>query len=390
MRHGHSAPQAFVRVRIAATTDARQGRRAELMIPKWFDKSAAKRSKVDDLRAAVLAVTAYTATGARASAFGHYVRLHAGCCGRRIARRPPLVAFRRRARRRACWTRCCVAKLSFVPRSTPNLPAIDAALAPDLAGFRHRRVPARVWRCRLDRRAPHRRLARPLVGHDAAIDRRFAVTLGECHRALTAIATSSQAARQIDADIARLVAIAGVLDACPAMRVTARRQRAVVPTCRRRTRFVGATATHAGLGRLAAATLYLEQPLARERRWRAPCALASVPAADRRKRRHVLRLRRPARAVYGVSSKSCKGLYKSIVNAMRCAQWNAEHGASHYFFPAKTDDAGRPRLQQDLAMLPRSASGTSSATATLCRWLRGQGAPASEQAGHFRRASGSL
>jgi L-alanine-DL-glutamate epimerase-like enolase superfamily enzyme len=36
-----------------------------------------------------------------------------------------------------------------------------------------------------------------------------------------------------------------------------------------------------------------------------------------------------ARAVgyHGVSSKTCKGLYKSIVNAARCARWNSESGA---------------------------------------------------------------
>ena len=37
------------------------------------------------------------------------------------------------------------------------------------------------------------------------------------------------------------------------------------------------------------------------------------------------------RGYLGVSSKTCKGLYKSILNAARCAQWNAQEGGTRYF-----------------------------------------------------------
>ena len=52
----------------------------------------------------------------------------------------------------------------------------------------------------------------------------------------------------------------------------------------------------------------------------------------------------------GVSSKCCKGLYKSILNAARCAMWNAEGGG--YFMTGEdlTTQAGLA-VQQDLALI---------------------------------------
>jgi len=51
-----------------------------------------------------------------------------------------------------------------------------------------------------------------------------------------------------------------------------------------------------------------------------------------------------------VSSKCCKGLYKSILNAARCAMWNVDGGA--YFMTGEdlTTQAGLA-VQQDLALV---------------------------------------
>jgi len=53
----------------------------------------------------------------------------------------------------------------------------------------------------------------------------------------------------------------------------------------------------------------------------------------------------------GVSSKGCKGIYKSLLNRARCERWNREHGRSRYFMSAEdlTCQAG-VSLQQDLAL----------------------------------------
>ena len=54
----------------------------------------------------------------------------------------------------------------------------------------------------------------------------------------------------------------------------------------------------------------------------------------------------------GVSSKTCKGFYKSIVNAARCALWNREASGRRHFLSAEdlTIQAGLA-LQQDLALV---------------------------------------
>jgi hypothetical protein len=54
----------------------------------------------------------------------------------------------------------------------------------------------------------------------------------------------------------------------------------------------------------------------------------------------------------GVSSKTCKGFYKSVLNAARCVAWNREEGATRYFMSAEdlTTQAGLA-VQQDLALV---------------------------------------
>ena len=104
-----------------------------------------------------------------------------------------------------------------------------------------------------------------------------------------------------------------------------------------------------------AATLFIEQPIKRAAALKKPVdtlarlkpliidesdgELGSFPAA--------LKL-----GYAGVSSKNCKGLYKSILNAARVARLNAEAGANRYFMSAE-DLTTQPglALQQDLALV---------------------------------------
>jgi hypothetical protein len=108
------------------------------------------------------------------------------------------------------------------------------------------------------------------------------------------------------------------------------------------------------LARLVVATLFIEQPINRARALVTSVAdlarqvpliidesdgeLASFPAAL-------------ALGYRGVSSKSCKGLYKSILNAARVAKLNAQAGRTEYFMSAEdlTTLAGTS-VQQDLAL----------------------------------------
>jgi hypothetical protein len=54
-----------------------------------------------------------------------------------------------------------------------------------------------------------------------------------------------------------------------------------------------------------------------------------------------------------VSSKTCKGLYKSLLNAARCAAWNAQAGTPGRYFQSAEDLTLQPglALQQDLALV---------------------------------------
>ncbi len=109
------------------------------------------------------------------------------------------------------------------------------------------------------------------------------------------------------------------------------------------------------LQKLCAATLFIEQPIKRSVALsRSIAPLARSSAGDHRRVRRRARRLRAARALGygGVSSKDCKGFYKSIVNLARCRLWNAEDGGGAFFLSGEdlTTQAGLA-VQQDLALV---------------------------------------
>jgi hypothetical protein len=91
----------------------------------------------------------------------------------------------------------------------------------------------------------------------------------------------------------------------------------------------------------------------------------------------------------GVSSKACKGVYKSLINRARCDRWNAEAGKPRFFMSAEdlTCQAGLA-VQQDLALV--ALLGITHSERNGHHYGRGFGdAPAAEQAA-FRRAHAGL
>ena len=108
------------------------------------------------------------------------------------------------------------------------------------------------------------------------------------------------------------------------------------------------------LQRLAASTLFIEQPIKRQ------AALARSVDALARHRPVIIDEsdgdydafpRARALGYTGVSSKNCKGFYKSLTNLARCRQWNAA-GDGGYFMSGEdlTTQAGLS-VQQDLALV---------------------------------------
>ncbi len=99
--------------------------------------------------------------------------------------------------------------------------------------------------------------------------------------------------------------------------------------------------------------LYFEQPIARERALDEPLGPVGERHAfiiDESDDSYDSFPRARAMGYRGVSSKSCKGLYKAVLNAARCAAWNG--GGTHHFIAAEdlTCQAGLA-VQQDTALV---------------------------------------
>ena len=136
----------------------------------------------------------------------------------------------------------------------------------------------------------------------------------------------------------------------------------VLPVMARVTRHLGLGATlsttfHQAyhLARMLASILFVEQPINRKNALEAdfratPLGLPVIIDESDGTLDTFVEAR--ARGYDGVSSKTCKGMYKSILNAARCAQWNAAAGGTRYFMSAEdlTTQAGLA-VQQDLALV---------------------------------------
>src|SRR6185295_11228235 len=107
------------------------------------------------------------------------------------------------------------------------------------------------------------------------------------------------------------------------------------------------------LRRLNSSILFIEQPIARDRALSAPIHALSdeVPIEIDESDADVAVFPRARDLGYrGISSKSCKGFYRALINRARIEKWNAEE-PGRYFMSAEdlTTQAGAG-LQQDLCL----------------------------------------
>ena len=155
-------------------------------------------------------------------------------------------------------------------------------------------------------------------------------------------------------DVDRLCRIAAVIDGNGRLPRLARRQRAI-RRCRGRLELWRAMAAEPRLRRLCDAVLYIEQPVKRAR------ALETGMAALARARPVIIDESDGALDAFvqarglgytGVSSKACKGVWRSLLNRARCEAWNAESDEVDYFMSGEdlTTLAG-VCVQQDLALV---------------------------------------
>lgn len=357
--------QALVRVRIA-TDDGREGigYTAEALGAKWFDKNPAlsNAQNLDQLRRALeLTRDAYRAAGPLTpfDLYQHHIGplLDAGA---RQALPPLVTSFGPALLDRAIldgWLR--LAGLDFFGALRANLPGMHTREgAPDLRGFAlddflHAREPASAVQVR------HTvGLLDPIVAADQArgsrVDDGLPETLQEVVDHYGNRFFKLKVSGQIDADLDRLHRIASVLDGIAEPYQVTLDGNEQFDDAASAAELWRRMAAAPALARLCASTLLIEQPIRRA------VALAQPVHALARFRPVIIDesdgepdafVRARALGYTGVSSKACKGFYKSLLNRARCAQWNGG-AAGPYFMSAEdlTTQAGLS-VQQDLALV---------------------------------------
>ncbi len=358
------APQAFVRARIRLEGGREaEGAAAEMLAPKWFDKDTAlsNEENFEQLRLSLaLAVDAYLAGGAN-TAFGHW----AGAYGPQIARGAKrglnslTACFGPALIDRALLDALCRALgVSFYHAIGQNLPGIAAPSGQtDMAGFD---LDAFLRKLTPSREVAARHtvgLLDPISGadHHERVNDGLPETLEEevahyGHRWF-----KLKVAGDTRADVERLTAIASVLDRSAEpyhATLDGNEQYAdadgVLELWRR-------MKAEPRLRRLAASVAFIEQPIKRQ------TALSEDVSELAREKPVIIdesddsleAFPRARRLGYtGVSSKSCKGVYKSLINRARCVVWNREAGADRFFMSGE-DLTMQPglALQQDLALV---------------------------------------
>lgn len=359
------SPQAFARVRIELE-DGRSswGLAAELLAPKWFDKDLAlsNQDNYAQLRLALgIARDAYLGDRARRSAFGHFAAHYRAQieAGARRGLNPLVACYGPALIDRALLDALCrVLGVSFYDALRANLPGIaPAALLPEFAGF--------DMHAFLGALEPAATIAaRHTVGLVDALTEaevREAVNDGLPQTLEQVVAAYGQRYFKLKVggvvaeDIERLTAIAAVLDRIPDAYFASLDGNEQYESIEGVVELWSRMQAEARLQRLVKSILFIEQPIKRS------CALEKDVSALSRDTPVIIDEsdsdldvfpRARALGYAGVSSKTCKGLYKSIINAARCARWNAEGQTARYFMSAEdlTLQAG-VAVQQDLALV---------------------------------------
>ena len=345
----NAAPQAFVRVEIEVEGKGISvGASAEMLVPKWFDKRAhlSPDETVWELRRSLtIARGLYLGHQGFETAFG----LHARCIAAQVeacAKEdvPPLAAAYGPAEidRAILDALLRGVELNFFDGMIGNIAGIDARLTPDLRDDDVARF-----------LAGRRRLERVAVRHTVGLDDQVEGKGG------VADARENTGARYFKlklngdplADAARLIRIGGELATLPhdySVTLDANEQYADLAA-------LGALVDRLdrdnALKPIAAKLLYIEQPMPRDITRQSPLGALGArnfiideadDSYDAFPAARTLGYR-------GISSKSCKGIYKSIVNATRAAEWST--GDDKFFVTGEdlTCQAGLA-VQQDLAL----------------------------------------
>jgi len=351
------APQAFARARIR-TTDGRQARgaAAELLAPKWFDKDPAltNEDNFEQLRTAVhLAREAYLAGGA-ATAFGHWRRHYAEqiAAGARRGLNSLVACYGPALIDRALLDALCRALgVSFYEAMRGNAAGIELEGC-DAGAFLGQLVPAATIAAR------HTvGLVDPIVAADLRerVGDGLPETLEEVVARYGHRYFKLKVSGGMRADLERLAAIAAVLDRIDGPYYASLDGNEQYDDAEGITELWRRISSDSRLARLARSVMFIEQPIKRQSalaRDIGPLAADKPVIIDESDDSLEAFPKARSLGYAGVSSKTCKGLYKSIINRARCDIWNREAGRERYFMSAEdlTIQAGLA-LQQDLALV---------------------------------------
>jgi L-alanine-DL-glutamate epimerase-like enolase superfamily enzyme len=320
-----AAPQAFVRAQIALENGkVAEGAAAELLVPKWFDKDPAlsNEDNFEQLRASMrTARDAYLGVG-KNTAYGHS-RPTLGLVenfGPALIDRALLDAL------------CRALGISFYQAVTGNVAGLE--IGDFLTTLRPRtEIAARHTVGLLDPIAGKRKLDDGLPETLEEVIERYG------HRWF-----KLKVGGDLRADLERLSAIAAVLDRLPEYHASLdgneqyENSEAVLALLRE---------IQSREKRLWASIAFIEQPIKRQKALAEPVSLPKPVIIDESDDSLDAFPRARALGYRGVSSKTCKGIYKSLVNAARCREWGPG-----YFMSGEdlTIQAGLA-LQQDLALV---------------------------------------
>jgi hypothetical protein len=358
--------QAFLRVHLRLD-DGREGfgYSAEMLAAKWFDKDPAlsDAQNQDQLRRAIeLAAAAYkeappsTPFDLFADNYRYQIR-----AGRELGLPPLVASFGNALVDRAVLDAVCrLVGVSFWTAMRSNLagmvphPVIADLGDFDFGAFLSGLAPSHSIEAR------HTvGLVDPITAGDQDTGDRvndgLPETLEEVVRRYGQRCFKLKVSGDLRADIARLTRIASVLDGIAGpLHVTldGNEQYDDVDSV---VELWSAMEAEPALHKVCAATLFIEQPIKRK------AALSRSIAALARLRPVIIDesdgemesfVRARSLGYGGVSSKDCKGFYKSLVNLARCRTWNAQDDEGAFFLSGEdlTTQAGLA-VQQDLALV---------------------------------------
>jgi hypothetical protein len=355
--------QAVIRARIALDDGTEHwGVAAETLAAKWFDKDPRWTDAQNEhqlRRALELACDATLAAGAN-TAFGHYAdgyEQHLAACGAE-ALNPLVAAYGRALVDRAMLDALLKAKgLTFAQGLRANIGGMAPhAALPDLPGYDFAAMLASLTPAR----RIHARHTVGLVDPITAADQQDSVNDG-LPETLEQVAVTYRHAwwklkvgGNVEADVDRLCRIAGVLDRLHGYQVSLdgneqyEDAEGVLALWR-------AMQAEPRLARLNASIAFIEQPVKRAKALDGTMgALAAARPVIVDESDGPLDAFVQARALgyTGISTKACKGVWRSLVNLARCRAWNAADPVPRFFMSAEdlTTLAG-VCVQQDLALV---------------------------------------